>query len=106
MVVLLAAAACGENATSTLIEQPHFSDGEAISVVKQWLITAGCTAYYNDVAEWHHEYLGGEVWNVVAHFTDGVLSRWRVYEGTTVNSHRHLRGEQSPDAVSQPSSLK
>ena len=72
-----------QSANPTLsVDQPRFAEGEAIAVVKEWLITAGCKAYYYDVTEWHHEYLGGGVWKVVAHFTDGVFSRWRVYEGT------------------------
>ena len=75
-------------ATTTLpptqpVDQPRFADGEAVAVVNQWLITAGCTAYYTDVDEWHHSYLGGGVWKVVAHFTDEVWSRWLVNEETT-----------------------
>ena len=65
------------------VDQPRFEEGKAVVLVRQWLITAGCTAYYNDVDEWHHQYLGGGDWKVVAHFTDGMWSRWRVHEGTT-----------------------
>ncbi len=70
--------------TPTLsVDQPQFAEGEAIAVVKEWIITANCKGHYLDVEEWHHEYLGSAVWKVVAHFADGVLSRWHVYEGTT-----------------------
>ena len=72
-----------EECREFMFDQAQFAEGEAVAVVKQWLITADCIAYYNDATEWHHEYLGGRVWKVVAHFTDEVLSRWHVYEGTT-----------------------
>ena len=42
IVVLLAVAACGKSAIPTLVEQPRFADGEAIAVLKQWLINVGC----------------------------------------------------------------
>ncbi len=55
--------------------------------------------YYLDVEEWHHEYLGSGVWEVVVYFADGVLSRWRVYEETTAVDPVALRSSVS---VKQP----
>ena len=85
LAALLLAPGCGNGASQTL-DQPMFADGEAVAVVKQWLINADCIAYYHEADDWRNDYLGGGVWQVVARISETESSEWQVYERTaTVN---------------------